>query len=338
MKITHIHLSGPFTKGLTYQENLLSKHHKLLGFDVSVITNQYSYNDSGSLILIKERIEFTDDGRKIIRLPIKNNKKLKHKFKRYEGLYETLLSEKPLEYYDNNVYGLQCLLKTMKNNNVKKIIFSSSAATYGEPDEIPIIETNDTNPTNTYGETKLAMEKMMKWVDKAHGIKYVSLRYFNASGAHPSGNIGEDHTPETHLIPLVLQVPLGLRKQIYIFGDDYETKDGTCIRDYIHVMDLASVHYLAIKYLKDGNDSNIFNLGSGEGYSVKEIIEISRTITGHPIPATIKKRRDGDPAILIASSDKAKKILKWEPKYNTIEKIITDSWNWHSSNPTGYKK
>lgn len=246
--------------------------------------------------------------------------------------------EKPLDYYNNNVYGMQCLLEVMKNNNVKKIVFSSSAATYGEPDQIPITELNTTNPTNTYGETKLAMEKMMKWVDQAYNIKFVSLRYFNACGAHPSGSIGEDHSPETHLIPLVLEVPLGKREKIYVFGDDYNTKDGTCVRDYIHVMDLASAHYLALKYLIDNNASNIFNLGSGEGYSVKEIIEIARKVTKHPIPAEIKGRRAGDPAILIASSLRAKEVLGWEPKYDNIETIISDAWRWHQNNPNGYSK
>lgn len=245
--------------------------------------------------------------------------------------------EKPLDYYNNNVYGMQCLLEVMKNNHVKKIVFSSSAATYGEPNYIPILETNKTNPTNTYGEPKLAMEKMMKWVDIAYGIKYVSLRYFNACGAHPSSEIGEDHSPETHLIPLVLQVPIGKRDKIYIFGDDYNTKDGTCVRDYIHVMDLASAHYLAIKYLNENNNSEIFNLGSGEGYSVKEILEIAREITHHPIPAEVKERRAGDPAILIASSEKAREILKWNPHFDSIEKIILDAWNWHQSHPNGYR-
>ena len=244
--------------------------------------------------------------------------------------------DNPLDYYDNNVYGMQCLLEVMKDYNVQKLVFSSSAATYGEPSLIPILETNSTSPTNTYGETKLAMEKMMKWVDKAYGIKYVSLRYFNAAGAHPLGNIGEDHTPETHLIPLVLQVPLGKRDKIFIFGDDYETKDGTCIRDYIHVLDLASAHYLAVKYLSGNNESNIFNLGSGEGYSVKEIVDVARKVTNHLIPAEIKERRPGDPAILIASSEKARKTLKWSPKYNQIDKIITDAWTWHKKNPNGY--
>lgn len=244
--------------------------------------------------------------------------------------------EKPYEYYHNNVYGMLCLLDVMNKNNVNKIVFSSSAATYGEPKNIPIIEDDETNPTNTYGETKLAMEKMMKWFDKAYGIKYVSLRYFNAAGAHNSGNIGEDHSPETHLIPLILQVPLGKRDKIYISGDDYPTKDGTCIRDYIHVMDLALAHYLALKYLRKGNESNIFNLGNGNGYSVKEVIETAREVTGHAIPAEVKGRRAGDPAILIASSEKAKNTLGWEPEFYSLEKIIADAWNWHKRNPKGY--
>jgi UDP-glucose 4-epimerase len=244
--------------------------------------------------------------------------------------------EKPLDYFDNNVYGMQCLLEVMNEFDVKKIVFSSSAATYGEPDHIPILESNETKPTNTYGETKLMMEKMMKWIDKAYGIKYVSLRYFNAAGADPSGDIGEDHFPETHLIPLVLQVALEKRKKIYIFGDDYDTKDGTCIRDYIHIQDLASAHYLALEYLRQGHDSDVFNLGCGEGYSVKEIIDVARKVTGHPIPSDIKGRRAGDPAILIASSEKAEKVLNWKPKYNSIEKIISDAWNWHLKHPNGY--
>lgn len=238
--------------------------------------------------------------------------------------------ENPYDYYHNNVYGMLCLLGVMKENNVKNIVFSSTAATYGEPENIPIIESDVTNPTNTYGETKLAMEKMMKWFDTAYGMKYVSLRYFNAAGAHESGTIGENHNPETHLIPLILQVPLGKRDKIYIFGDDYPTKDGSCIRDYIHVMDLASAHYQASKYLKNGNSSDIFNLGNGNGYSVKEVIDIARKVTGHGIPAEIVERRSGDPAVLIASSEKAKKLLKWDNKFNSLEKIIEDAWRWHS--------
>jgi len=241
--------------------------------------------------------------------------------------------EKPYEYYHNNVYGMLCLLDVMKENKVNRIVFSSSAATYGEPENIPILEEDKTEPTNTYGETKLAMEKMMKWFDNAYGIKYTSLRYFNAAGAHGSAKLGEAHDPETHLIPLILQVPLGKRERIYIFGDDYPTQDGTCIRDYIHVMDLGSAHYLALEHLRKGKDSGIFNLGNGNGYSVKEVIETAREVTGHPIPAKIAERRPGDSAVLVASSEKAKTVLGWKPKYASLEKIIQDAWNWHRKKP-----
>lgn len=246
--------------------------------------------------------------------------------------------EKPYEYYHNNVYGMMCLLDVMKSNNVNIIVFSSTAATYGEPKNIPILEDNETHPTNTYGETKLAMEKMMQWFDQGYGIKYVSLRYFNAAGAHESGNIGEDHHPETHLIPLILQVPLGQRDKIYMFGDDYPTEDGTCIRDYIHVMDLAAAHYQALEYLRKDNPSEVFNLGNGNGYSVKEVIDMARQVTKHSIPAEVKGRRSGDPAVLIASLEKAKDILGWKPQFDSLEKIISDAWNWHRNNPHGYSK
>lgn len=244
----------------------------------------------------------------------------------------------PLKYYDNNLYGTMVLLKSMVEHDVKKIVFSSTAATYGEPENIPILENDKTEPTNPYGETKLSMEKMFKWVSNAHGVRYVSLRYFNACGAHKSGLIGEDHNPETHLIPLILQVPNGQREKVAIFGDDYDTKDGTCIRDYIHVTDLAQAHILAVKYLNEGKESNIFNLGNGIGFSVKEVIEIARKVTGHPIPAIISPRRAGDPAKLVASSEKARKILGWNPEHAELEEIIASAWNWHKNHPKGFQK
>ena len=213
----------------------------------------------------------------------------------------------PLKYFHNNVHGTEVLLKVMVAHDVNKIVFSSTAATYGEPKNIPILESDETNPTNAYGETKLCMEKMMKWADKAHGVKYISLRYFNVAGAHVSGEIGEDHNPETHLIPLILQVPLGKREFISIFGDDYETHDGTCIRDYIHVTDLADAHILAVHKLREGSESNIYNLGSGNGFTVKEMIEAARKVTEHEIPAKVCERRSGDPAKLVASSEKARR-------------------------------
>lgn len=242
----------------------------------------------------------------------------------------------PLKYYDNNVNGTKVLLQSMVAHDLDKIVFSSTAATYGEPEKVPILETDRTEPTNTYGETKLAMEKMFKWTDRAHGLKYVSLRYFNACGAHVSGKIGEAHSPETHLIPLILQVPLGQREYISIFGDDYDTSDGTCIRDYIHVTDLAQAHILAVDYLMKGNESNIFNLGNGVGFTVKEVIDTARKVTGHEIPAKIAERRAGDPARLIASSDKARQVLLWKPEHADLEEIISTAWNWHKNHPNGY--
>lgn len=242
----------------------------------------------------------------------------------------------PLKYYDNNLYGTKVLLEAMIKNNVNKIVFSSTAATYGEPENIPILESDRTCPTNPYGETKLAMEKMFHWASKAHGLSYVSLRYFNACGADANGQIGEAHNPESHLIPLVLQVPNGKRESVSIYGTDYDTPDGTCIRDYIHVTDLAQAHILAVEYLANGGESDIFNLGNGVGYSVREVIETARSVTGHPIPATEVPRRAGDPARLVASGEKAKKILGWEPKIKKLDEIIASAWKWHKAHPEGY--
>ena len=244
----------------------------------------------------------------------------------------------PLKYFNNNVYGTITLLEAMKEHNVKYIVFSSTAATYGEPECVPILEDSKTIPTNAYGESKLLVEKILNWCDKAYGIKYTTLRYFNAAGAHINGKIGEDHSPETHLIPLILNVALGKRDEILIFGDDYDTKDGSCIRDYIHVSDLASAHSLALKRLMNGGESRIYNLGNGTGFSVKEMIDIARKVTGHEIPAKIAPRRAGDPAILIASSEKAMKELNWKPKFNSVETIIETAWNWHKNHPNGYEK
>ncbi|MDF2633176.1 MAG: UDP-glucose 4-epimerase [Pelosinus sp.] len=244
--------------------------------------------------------------------------------------------ENPIKYFNNNVYGTQVLLEVMNEFGIKNIVFSSTAATYGEPKQVPITEDMPTHPTNAYGETKLTMEKLMKWCDVAYGIKYVSLRYFNVAGARRDGKIGEDHATETHLIPLVLQVALGQREQITVFGEDYDTKDGTCIRDYIHVEDLIDAHILAMNYLNNQGESNIFNLGSNQGFSVKEIIEAAREVTKHSIPVKMGQRRAGDPSTLIASSQKAQTVLGWEPKCTLIHQIIADAWNWHQHHPTGY--
>ncbi|CAM3268860.1 UDP-glucose 4-epimerase GalE [Vagococcus fessus] len=244
--------------------------------------------------------------------------------------------EEPLMYFDNNVYGTQVLADVMREQDVKAIVFSSSAATYGEPKVVPILETAETNPTSPYGETKLMMEKILKWCDKAYGTKFVALRYFNVAGAKLDGTIGEDHNPESHLIPIILQTALGQRDSLKIFGDDYPTPDGTCIRDYVHVLDLAEAHVLAIDYLLKGGESNIFNLGSSVGFSVQEMLEEARKVTGKAIDAEVVPRRAGDPSTLVASSDKAKSVLGWSPRYTEVDTILSSAWKWHSSHPEGY--
>ncbi|MCM3598207.1 UDP-glucose 4-epimerase GalE [Metabacillus idriensis] len=242
----------------------------------------------------------------------------------------------PLKYFHNNVYGLQVLLEVMQKHDVKEIVFSSTAAVYGEPKYIPITEKERTNPTNPYGESKLMMEKMMRWCEEAYGIRYVSLRYFNVAGARPTAEIGEDHTPETHLVPIILQAALGQREHISVFGDDYATPDGTCIRDYVHVEDLIDAHLLALNYLSRQGESIILNLGSSQGFSVNEMIKEAREVTGHPIPAKVAPRRAGDPSTLVASSEKARAILGWEPSRTNIKTILQDAWNWHQTKPHGY--
>ena len=243
----------------------------------------------------------------------------------------------PLKYYGNNVAGAQSLLTAMKKYGVDKIVFSSTAATYGEPEKQPIEEQDRTDPTNPYGATKLAIEGMLKWCSRAYGIRYTALRYFNAAGSDPAAGIGEDHSPETHLIPLVLKTALGQRDSIGIFGTYYPTSDGTCVRDYIHVADLARAHLMALEYMERTGQSGVYNLGSGTGYSVREIIETARRVTGCEIPVKEEPRRAGDPSVLIASAKKAEAVLGWRPE-KTLEEIISDAWSWHSSHPFGYKK
>lgn len=255
-------------------------------------------------------------------------------FAAYSQVGESM--QDPLKYYDNNVNGTAILLKSMIEHDVKNIVFSSTAATYGEPQSIPILESDPTLPANCYGDTKLAMEKMMKWCNQAYGLNYVALRYFNAAGAHPTGVIGESHQPESHLIPLILQVVNDQRDYISVFGDDYPTPDGTCIRDYIHVMDLASAHILAMDYLLAGGKSDVFNLGNGIGFSVREVIDVCREVTDFDIPEKMVARRAGDPAQLVASSDKARKVLNWQPQYADLKTIISTAWQWHKNNPHGY--
>lgn len=245
--------------------------------------------------------------------------------------------EKPEKYYHNNVVGTLNLLDVMLKNNVKKLVFSSTAAVYGEPESIPIPEDISKKPTNVYGRTKLMMENVMEDYSRVLGLKYIALRYFNACGADEAGDIGEDHNPESHLIPLVLKTCLGKIDSIKIYGDDYPTKDGTCIRDYIHVNDLAEAHILALEALYDGKKSSAYNLGNGSGFTVKEIIKAAEEVTGIIIKKEVVERRAGDPAVLIASSDKISKELNWKPKYRDINSIIETAWRWHKNNPDGYK-
>ena len=242
----------------------------------------------------------------------------------------------PLKYFDNNTAGMVKLLEVMHEFNVNYIVFSSTAATYGIPEKMPIKEDDPQNPINPYGESKLMMEKIMRWADQAYGVKFVALRYFNVAGAKPDGSIGEDHHPETHLLPIVLQVAQGKREKLQIFGNDYNTPDGTNVRDYVHPFDLADAHILAVDYLRKGNESNAFNLGSSTGFSNLEIVEAARDVTGKPIPAEMAPRRGGDPDSLIACSDKAREVLGWKPQFDDIHKIIETAWAWHSTHPNGY--
>lgn len=242
----------------------------------------------------------------------------------------------PIKYYENNVYGTVSLVKAMAKYGVKRLVFSSTAATYGEPLQVPIPEDHPTLPTNPYGETKLAVERALRWMDNAYGIRSVSLRYFNAAGADIDGSIGEDHTPESHLIPLILHAAMGKRDNITVFGTDYPTDDGTCLRDYIHVTDLADAHLLAADYLMNAGKSDHFNLGNGVGFSVKAVIDVAGKVTGLDIPVIDGPRRAGDPAVLVASSKKAASVLGWKPKLADIETIISTAWNFHKNHPDGF--
>jgi UDP-glucose 4-epimerase len=239
----------------------------------------------------------------------------------------------PAKYYDNNVTTGLVLLNAMQEAQVQQIVFSSTAATYGEPEKQPIEESDPTNPTNPYGESKLSFERAMRWYDRAYGLRYASLRYFNAAGA--SEKCGEVHDPETHLIPIALQAAAGKRPHVEIFGDDYPTQDGTCVRDYIHVIDLARAHIMALNVLSEG--SRIYNLGcGGAGYSVREVLDMAREVTGKEIPTKMGPRRAGDPAVLIASSEKIKRELGWQPTHQDLRVIIETAWRWIQAHPQGY--
>jgi UDP-glucose 4-epimerase len=242
----------------------------------------------------------------------------------------------PGKYFRNNTVGTLSLLEAMHRNEVSQLVFSSTAAVYGEPVNIPIREDDPKAPTNAYGLSKLMVEEMLDWFYRAHGLRSVSLRYFNAAGDDPSGEIGEDHSPETHLIPLILQVPLGKREKVLIFGEDYDTPDGTCIRDYIHVGDLASAHVAALQALEGGLGRDAFNVGNGAGFSVRQVIETARQVTGHVIPAEVRPRRPGGAARLVGPSTKARAVLGWQPQMPELRAILETAWNWHRTHPQGY--
>jgi UDP-glucose 4-epimerase len=235
----------------------------------------------------------------------------------------------PQKYYENNVVGTLTLLDAMVAAGVKNLVFSSTCATYGVPQALPIPETHPQNPINPYGMTKLMVERILADYGPAYHLNSVCFRYFNAAGAHPNGQLGEDHNPETHLIPLVLQTALGKREAIYVYGTDYPTPDGTCVRDYIHVCDLADAHILGLEYLLQGGESTIFNLGNGSGFSVREVIDAALRVTGKPIPVIEADRRPGDPPALVGGSDRARSILGWNPQYSDIDTILTHAWQWH---------
>jgi UDP-glucose 4-epimerase len=243
----------------------------------------------------------------------------------------------PSKYYENNVVGCHTLLEAMRAHKIDKLIFSSSAAVYGEPVTIPIPEDHPKNPTNPYGETKWVMERMLQWYGLAYGIRSISLRYFNAAGAEPNGRIGEDHDPEEHLIPVALLAALGKRDKLRIFGTDWDTPDGTCIRDYVHVSDLVEAHFLALQSLRNGAKTTAYNLGNGQGFSVKQVIEAVQKAIGRTVPTEPAPRRPGDPARLIASSERAKAELNWKPQYSQIDVIIQHAWAWRKSMLDGYR-
>ena len=298
------------------------------GYGVIVLDNLvYGHQDITDALKVELIIGDTNDRSLLDNLFATRNIAAVIHFAAYAYVGESVSD--PAKYYRNNVVGTLTLLEAMVAANVKKFVFSSTCATYGVPIAVPIAEDHPQAPINPYGATKLMVERILADFDEAHEFKSVCFRYFNAAGADPHGLLGEDHDPETHLIPLVLQTALGIRDSIAIFGTDYPTPDGTCIRDYIHVTDLATAHVLGLEYLLQGNNSNIFNLGNGGGFSVKEVIEAAREVTGKEIAVVERDRRPGDPPALVGSSEKAQKILGWRSQYADIHKILTHAWNWH---------
>lgn len=303
------------------------------GFTPIVVDN-FSRGHRNAIPSDVKVIELDIANPKIINVLRDNNIKGIMHFAAHSQVGESMIN--PSIYYENNVVGSYRLIESARQAGVQYFVFSSTAAVYGEPEVVPIVETSKLQPTNVYGRTKLMIEDMLHDYSSIYGSTYVALRYFNAAGADESGEIGENHSPETHLIPLVLKTALGKRPHITVFGTDYDTIDGTCIRDYIHVTDLASAHVLAMNYLVGGGESRVFNLGSGNGFSVKDIIDTAKNVTGINIPVEYGERRKGDPSTLIASSDCIKDILGWNPKHSELSQIISDAWRWHRLHPSGY--
>jgi UDP-glucose 4-epimerase len=299
------------------------------GYEVIILDNLvYGHRDLVEKVLQVELIEGDTGDRSLLDnlFSTRNIAAVMH-FSAYAYVGESVTD--PAKYYRNNVVGTLTLLEAMLAASIKKFVFSSTCATYGVPEIVPITEDHPQNPINPYGATKLMVERILSDFHTAYDFKSVRFRYFNAAGADPHGRLGEDHNPETHLIPLVLQTALGKREFISIFGTDYPTPDGTCVRDYIHVNDLADAHVLGLKYLLDGGESEVFNLGNGNGFSVREVIETAKLVTGREIPVIECDRRPGDPPSLIGSADKARKILNWQPQYSSLKDILVHSWQWH---------
>ncbi|NJR38901.1 MAG: UDP-glucose 4-epimerase GalE [Leptolyngbyaceae cyanobacterium CSU_1_4] len=298
------------------------------GYGVIVLDNLvYGHADIAEVLKVELVLGDTNDRPLLDELFASRNIAAVIHFAAYAYVGESVSD--PAKYYRNNVVGTLTLLEAMVAANVKKFVFSSTCATYGVPIAVPIAEDHPQSPINPYGATKLMVERILADFDEAHEFKSVCFRYFNAAGADPDGLLGEDHAPETHLIPLVLQTALGIRESIAVFGTDYSTPDGTCIRDYIHVTDLATAHVLGLEYLLQGNSSNIFNLGNGSGFSVKEVIEAARTVTERNITVVERDRRPGDPPALVGSSEKAQRVLGWRSQYADIHQILIHAWNWH---------
>ncbi len=302
---------------------------KQAGYPVVILDNLvYGHRDLVETVLQVELVEGDTNDRPLLdRLFATHDIGAVMHFAAYAYVGESVSD--PAKYYRNNVIGTITLLEAMLAANIKHFVFSSTCATYGIPKTVPIPEDHPQSPINPYGATKLMVEQILADFDTAYGLKSVCFRYFNAAGADPVGQLGEDHLPETHLIPLVLQTALGVRESVSVFGTDYPTPDGTCIRDYIHVMDLASAHVLGLEYLLQGGESNKFNLGNGSGFSVKQVIETARKITGREILAIEHDRRPGDPPALIGSGEKARTVLGWQPEYGDLEQIISHAWSWH---------